>query len=181
MFQKRGRDVGVSIITSTNRPQFFKQILENYNAQLYKPKELIILLNKDSMNLNLYRKLTRKFRNVHIYQIPERETLGKCLNSAVRKSSYPYVAKFDDDDYYSPYYLIEQIQAIQRTGADIIGKRAYLNFLEASSKLVLRFPKQQTKFTGVVSGGTILFKRKIFRKVQFANLSIGEDVNFLRK
>ncbi|MBD3919101.1 glycosyltransferase [Paenibacillus sp. PR3] len=172
---------GVSIVTSTNRPHFFNRILENYNAQLYKTKQLIIILNKDNMNLSKYRKIAHKYKNVQVYQLPERVSLGKCLNFAINKSTYPYITKFDDDDYYSPYYLKEQIKAIRRTGADLVGKKAILNFLESSSKLIIRFPNQQNKYTGLVAGGTILFKRQVFRNVRFANVSIGEDVNFLRR
>jgi GT2 family glycosyltransferase len=51
---------GVSIIVCTNRAQFFDNILQNFNRQRYKVKELIIILNHDSMNLQLYRNRVRK-------------------------------------------------------------------------------------------------------------------------
>jgi glycosyltransferase involved in cell wall biosynthesis len=181
MTRKHGQPNGVSIITSTNRPRFFNQLIRNYNAQQYQPKQLIIILNKDSMNLDKYRMIARKFRNISVFQVPEKVSLGRCLNYAIRKSSYPYIAKFDDDDYYSPHYLTEQIKAIRRSGADLVGKRAHFSYLEASSKLVLRFPKQQSRFTGLVAGGTILLKRKVFRRVRFANVSLGEDTTYLRQ
>lgn len=61
---------GVSIIVCTNRPQFFDNILQNYSRQRYKSKELIIVLNHDSMNLALYQNRVRNLANVHVYQVP---------------------------------------------------------------------------------------------------------------
>ena len=172
---------GVSIITSTNRPQFFNNILRNYKNQLYPTKELIIILNKDRMELTKYRNLAQKYKNVSIYKIPEKESLGSCLNFAVNKTKFPFITKFDDDDFYSPFYLTGQLKALHRSSADVVGKRAYLAYLEARKLLILRFPKQQNKFVRFIAGGTILFRRRVFDHVRFPHVSLGEDVSFLMK
>jgi hypothetical protein len=171
---------GVSIITCTNRPQFFDNILNNYKMQQHKIKELIIILNNDSMNLNKYREITRSFSSIFVFKAPEKVSLGRCLNYAVGKTRYPFIAKFDDDDYYSPYYLTEQMKAITVTGADVVGKRAYLSYLEGRELLILRFPKYQNRFTSYVAGGTLLIRREVLGIVHFANVTLGEDVNFLQ-
>lgn len=170
-------NLGVSIITSTNRPQFFDNILANYRNQQYQKKELIIILNKNSMNLKDYREKARSHKNVSVYKLPEKISLGYCLNFAVKKAKFPLIAKFDDDDYYSRYYLTEQTKALSRTGSDVVGKNAYLAYLESSKKLILRFPMQKHKFIKIVQGSTILFRKRI--EVRFANRSLGEDVNFM--
>ena len=172
---------GISIITSTNRPHFFNNILKNYKDQLHPVKELIIILNKDSMNLAKYRKITQKYKNVSVYKIPEKESLGRCLNYAVSKTKYPFISKFDDDDFYSPFYLTGQMKALYRSNADVVGKRAYLAYLEARKMLILRFPKQQNKFVRFIAGGTILFRRRVFDHVRFPHVSLGEDVSFLSR
>ncbi|MEW9701232.1 glycosyltransferase family 2 protein [Paenibacillus sp. SI8] len=172
---------GVSIIISTNRPQFFANILANYKSQLYKLKELIIVLNKDSMDLSKYRKIVRGHRQVSVFKLPEKVSLGMCLNFAASKTKYPVITKFDDDDYYSPHYLVEQMRALLRSGADVIGKRAYMSYLESRKLLILRFPTKRNKFVGLVAGGTILFKRRVFNHVRFPNTSLGEDVAFLSR
>jgi hypothetical protein len=71
---------GVSVITCTNRPQFFGKIISNFSKQLYQAKELIIILNKDSMALSKYRRKVRAYPNVSVYKIREKRTLGYCLN-----------------------------------------------------------------------------------------------------
>ncbi|MEJ8543734.1 glycosyltransferase [Brevibacillus borstelensis] len=171
---------GVSIITCTNRPHFFNNIIANYKNQFYQIKELVIVINNDSMSLAKYRLKVRGYKDISIYKVPEKVSLGRCLNYAVGKTKYQFIAKFDDDDYYSPYYLKEQMNVLHRTGADIVGKRAYMAYLQARKLLILRFPKQQIKFVRRVAGGTILFRKRVFNRVRFANISLGEDVNFLR-
>jgi glycosyltransferase involved in cell wall biosynthesis len=172
---------GVSIITPTNRPHFFMHILQNYKRQQYPLKELIIVLNKDSMKLSDYRHRVKAYKNVSVYQVAEKYSLGRCLNYAVRQAKYPNIAKFDDDDYYSPYYIAEQIQAINHSGASIVGKWAHMIYVEEKKLLILRFPSQKNRFVKNVAGGSIFFKKRVFKRLRFANRTIGEDANFLKR
>ncbi|NEU59357.1 glycosyltransferase family A protein [Paenibacillus sp. ALJ109b] len=172
---------GVSFIVCTNRPQFFDNILQNYNRQRYKAKELIIILNHDSMNLQLYQNRVRKHANVSVYQVPESISLGQSLNAGITRARFPLIAKFDDDDYYSPFYLKEQVNGLRRTKSDIVGKHSCLVYLGASKTLLVRSPKEKNKYVEFIQGGTLLFKREILKKVRFTDRSIGEDVTFLRQ
>ncbi|WP_223836784.1 glycosyltransferase family 2 protein [Paenibacillus oceani] len=171
---------GVSIITCTNHPGFFKNILNNYRTQRYKRKELIIILNKDNIHLTEWRKKTAMYPDVTVYQVPERISLGQCLNCGICRAKYPLIAKFDHDDYYSPHYLKEQVHALLRTGSPVLGKHACLVYLAASRKLIIRSPHEKNKWVGFIQGGTLLFHKKILKKVRFSDLSLGEDVQFLR-
>lgn len=172
---------GVSIIVCTNRPQFFDNILQNYNRQRYKGKELIIILNHDSMNLQLYQNRVRNYANVSVYQVPESISLGQSLNAGITRARFPLIAKFDDDDYYSPFYLKEQVNGLRRTKSDIVGKHSCLVYLGASKTLLVRSPKEKNKYVEFIQGGTLLFKREVLKKVRFTDRSIGEDVTFLRQ
>ncbi|MBE7678850.1 MULTISPECIES: glycosyltransferase [Paenibacillus] len=172
---------GVSIIVCTNRSQFFDNILTNFKRQQYRSKELIIILNHDGMNLESYRNRVRGQANIHVYQVPERISLGQCLNAGIERARYSLIAKFDDDDYYSAYYLKEQVGALRRTRSDIVGKHSCLVYLGASKKLLIRSPKEASKFSEFVQGGTILFKKEVLKKVRFSDRSVGEDVTFLRQ
>jgi len=170
---------GVSIITCTNSSDFFPTILANFRTQRYKRKELIIILNKDSLRLQEWRRRTAADSRITIYQVPERISLGQCLNCGICRAKYPLIAKFDHDDYYSPYYLREQVKALRHTKSPVIGKHACFVHLEASSKLVIRSPHEKNKFVSFIQGGTILFRKKIVNKVRFSDKSLGEDVTFL--
>lgn len=171
---------GVSIITCTNHPDFFMNILNNYRIQRYKRKELIIIINKDSIKLKEWQEMAAILPNVTVYKVPERISLGQCLNCGISRSKYPLITKFDHDDYYSPYYLREQVKALLRTGSPVVGKHACLVYLAASKKLIIRSPHEKNKFVKFVQGGTLLFRKSILKNVRFSDLSLGEDVKFLQ-
>ena len=90
---------GVSIITCTHLPVYMDNIFNNYSRQTYPIKELIIILNSSCLNIANWNKKAQAYDNVKIYQRPENDSVGACLNYAVRQTSYPYIANFDHDDY----------------------------------------------------------------------------------
>ncbi|MGO0059456.1 glycosyltransferase family 2 protein [Brevibacillus fluminis] len=177
----QGSRVGVSVVTCTNRPQFFRRLLENYQNQMLPHKELIIILNNDRMNLRQYRALVGPMKNVSVYQLPQSFSLGRCLNFGVRQARYPFVAKFDDDDYYGPHYLVRQLRALVVTKAHVVGKLAHFLYLKGRQLLVLQLPHQGNRFVNWIAGGTIMARRSLFLQVPFPDRSLGEDVGFLRK
>ncbi|WP_179031092.1 glycosyltransferase [Paenibacillus kribbensis] len=166
---------GVSIITCTNRQSYLSNLFNNYSRQIHPKKELIIIVNNNKIPLAPYQTLAKKFRNVHIFRVPARSSLGACLNYAVKKTKYRYIAKFDDDDYYAPYYLTESLQTFQKTNADVIGKRAHYMYLRGSKTLILRFPHDENRPVTLIPGATLVIKRNVFNKVHFPDKSVGED------
>lgn len=174
-----GGKEGVSVITCTNKPAFMNNIFANYKNQTFHKKELIIVLNNNAMNIQNWRKKANAYQHVSIYQLPQSTSLGHCLNFAVKYSKYEYIAKFDDDDFYAPKYLSDSIRLFKTTKADIIGKRSYFTYFEHKHMLMIRFPNQENRFVPLVHGGTFIVKREVFKRVKFADRSIGEDVRFL--
>lgn len=171
----------VSIITITNRHRFIKNLFKNYKRQTHSKKELIIIVNDNKIPLASYKHAAKKLRNVKIFRMPAHYTLGACLNFAVKKSKNNYIAKFDDDDYYAPYYLTDILKAFKKTNADIVGKRAHYMYLHGSKTLILRFREDENKFVSKLPGATLVIKRKVFNKVTFPNQSTGEDDIFCMK
>jgi cellulose synthase/poly-beta-1,6-N-acetylglucosamine synthase-like glycosyltransferase len=169
---------GISIIVSTNRPQFMNHMLRNYLRQRWTKKELIVIVNKEYVDMRPYQRMARSIANIQVFHLPpSRNTLGRCLNFATNRAKYSYVAKMDDDEYYAPLYLVGMMRAFRRSRADIVGKKAYFIHLSGSQLLLQRF-NTPNRFVNIVSGGTIIFKRKVWNQVKFPNRSIGEDVVF---
>lgn len=171
---------GVSIVACTNRPAFFANMLDNYARQRYSRKQLIVIVNKDGVDLKALGRQAARLPDVSVYRVPERISLGQCLNCGISRARYPLIAKFDHDDYYSPYYLNEQVRALLRTGSSVVGKNACFVYLAASRRLIVRSPGERQRFMNFVQGGTILFRRKVLKDARFADISLGEDVRFLR-
>ncbi|TYP79801.1 glycosyl transferase family 2 [Paenibacillus methanolicus] len=153
-------------------------MVDNYARQRYASKELIILINHDEHNLDDYYRATRDDPNIRIASLPKETSLGACLNYAASLARYELIAKFDDDDYYAPNYLAESVDTLRRTDADIVGKRAHYMYLSGRSLLLLRYRRMENRPARQVQGATLLFKRRVLRKVRFQDVNRGECVRF---
>lgn len=166
----------VSIIVSTMRNNAIDNVFQNFERQLYKNKEMIIVLNNNDMDKDLWKSKAKKYKNVKVYMLDESNSLGKCLNFAVSKSKYDIVAKFDDDDYYGPKYLSDSIKALKY--ADVIGKAASFVYFKKDKILGLRSPLKENKYVKHMDGPTLIIKKHVFNKVKFADIHRGVDTQF---
>lgn len=171
---------GVSVITCTNRPDSLSRITDNYCRQNHKPRELIIILNNNTMDLAKWQAAVESFPDIRVYQLDETTSLGQCMNYAIENSSFNYVAKFDDDDYYAPSYLKRQMAAFTYTNADIVGKCTRYIFFSARKILAIDNPGQENKYVKFVCGPTMVINKKVFKAVKFQNITLGEDTEFLK-
>lgn len=155
-------------------------IFKNYTSQKWKDKELIIILNHDEMDIDKWNKKASHYQNIVIYQLPQKVTLGECLNYGIERSKHDVIAKFDDDDFYGPYYLEEQMQALKNKDADLIGKKSVYTYIESENALGILHPNNENNYVNSVKGHTFLFKKELFKKVQFTPKNVGEDTQFWR-
>lgn len=175
-------NTGVTIITSTIRTEHMTDIFENYNRQEWPAKELIVTVNDNDIALLPYKELAQQYDNVRVFRVDGRLNLGACLNYAVARARYRYIAKFDDDDYYSPHYLDEAMFLFSKKNADVVGKRSCYFFFPHRSVLLLR--KTTVKPYGRcrrIAGATIMFHKRVFKKVSFSTkLVAGSDARFVQ-
>lgn len=177
----------VSIITCTMRDHQMETVFSNYAKQNWLEKELIIILNNDSMDVRKWKKKSEEYKNVQVFQLPKERYLGECLNFGIEQATYPVVAKFDDDDYYAPDYIYEAMQALEKTGASIVGKTSIYMYFSALNLLAVYMPGNEHKFTHferrlnskLVMGGTLVFDKEINKKIKFPNKKVGTDSDFL--
>lgn len=175
------QDTGVTIITPSNSLNAMDKVFSNYSRQKWKVKELIVVLNNDNMNINEWKKRAREFKNISVYQLSEKKNIGSCLNFAIDKSKFDYIAKFDDDDYYGPNYLKGLMGLFNHTDADIVGKAAFYIYFENNQSLILKFSRLENKKVKHVAGATMLIKKSIFNHVRFSqHLLVGSDTEFLK-
>lgn len=173
-------NLGVSIITCTNKFQYMNNIFNNYENQKHPKKELIIILNNNNLDIICWKNKAKSFNNVNIYQLDEKVTLGECLNFAVKKTKFDIIAKFDDDDYYGINYLSHSLKAFEYTGAAILGKYTTFVYFENSQTLAIRNPNRDQRYTYRVEGSTLIIKKNVFEKVKFKKLNLGEDAQFCK-
>lgn len=170
----------VSIITCTNKPYHMNNIFSNYNRQNFKNKELIVILNNNNLDIKRWKNASKKFHNIRIYAIDEKISLGNCLNSAVEKARFNYIAKLDDDDYYGPNYLTQAINAFQYTNASIVGKGSYYVYFKPSNILAVAHGAKENSYVKFVAGPSLVIKKNLFNIIKFRDVSIGEDKYLLQ-
>jgi len=172
----------VSIICCTMRSSYMDNIFNNYERQEFGKKEMIIILNSDDMDIGLWETKARRYANVSVYQVSEKHKLGRCLNEGIAKAKYDIIAKFDDDDYYAPHYLLEAVDQLKKSDASIIGKHTTYVYFEQIEALMLYREGREHKYRNKVKGGTLVFKRSVWDHVKFSERKeFGSDTSFLNR
>lgn len=170
---------GVSIIVATAKLKYIDNIFSNYARLIYPDTELIIILNKNKLNINDYSMKSIGIKNVRIFQLDESCTLGECLNYGIEQARYDYISKMDDDDYYGPNYLTDLMNVFKYTDAKVTAKVSRFIFFEHINVLGIFLPNYENKFVSSdVAGGTLTFKKEVFNKVRFRNMNCAEDREF---
>lgn len=170
----------VSVITCTNKQGFMENILQNFMRQEYGNKELIVVLNNNAVIEREWLDRTSGHGNIRVLRMDESKTLGECLNFAVEQAKGSFIAKFDDDDYYAPFYLTDMIDCFKYADAEIVGKYSYYCYLEDLGILALRFKGLEYRYTDFLSGATMVAKKEVFDSVRFDSLPSGTDTQFYR-
>ncbi|NHN32235.1 glycosyltransferase family 2 protein [Paenibacillus sp. S3N08] len=160
-------------------------VFRNYGSQDYTKKELIIILNRDGMDLTKWQKNAKGYQDVSIYQRPSKVSLGECLNYGIKRCKYNTIAKMDDDDYYTPEYLSQQMKAMKKKKADLVCKRTVYMYFKKEKTLALHLDNKEVNTfltkEGGIKGSTLVFKKKVGKKVKFPEINRGEDTFFSKK
>ena len=168
----------VTIIACTMRSAFMDNVFANYDRQVWKNKEMIIVLNEDNMDLEAWQERARQYpeNEVRVYQLPQTYKLGKCLNFAIGQAKNGIIAKFDDDDYYGAKYLRESMLAIKSGKASIIGKHSSYVYFEEMKALMVYRPGGEGKYLRAIKGGTLVFRKSVWNRVKFPEFrQVGTD------
>ncbi|MCJ8013523.1 glycosyltransferase [Paenibacillus sp. KQZ6P-2] len=171
----------VSVITCTKREHLIENVFANYIRQEWAAKELIIILNNNEMDISKWKEKAATYEGITVYQVPEDQNLGACLNFGVSRAKYDYIAKLDDDDYYAPFYLTDMMHAFGESDADIVGKRAFFIYFERKKCLALKYPDRQNRYVSHLAGATLVVKKNVFDHVTFrTDIVVGSDSLFLK-
>lgn len=188
-FNPFGNYPKISVVCSTNRIDNFQMIIDNFSRQTYTNKELIIIFNIDiCVQLENIIGQINTYANTNIIpiQIDSKYSLGYCLNYGIEISSGEIISKFDDDDYYGINYLLDMYFSLLISNADLVGKCANLVYSLENKEFWIRYYHvnyenytYQANKMNFICGPTLFFKRKVYSKCRFRDLTNGEDTNFI--
>lgn len=177
-------DIGISVITSTNRKYNLNKYIENINQQSYVHLQVVLITHGFTLTTketeNIYNEINNNIE-LNIIHINEEAPLGVCLNTAIKHIKYDYVAKMDDDDFYFNNYLIDSWIASKYSDADLVGKLTSYTFLENAKMIIQKHKNTNRKYNDFVMGATFFAKSSLMKKYMFSNLPTGEDSDFLRR
>lgn len=175
----------VAVICSSNRPADLPNLLRSVGDQSHADLELVLVAHGGGWDMAQTEEaldgLDGQLRRVQLLSMPDDVSLGHCLNAALLATDARFVAKFDSDDRYGHNYLVDALRAHGYAGAGIVGKHTYYTHLEATDEYWLRFPGNEFRYTGTMSGGTFVIDRDIVDDQPFADVSLGEDRDYLRR
>lgn len=173
----------VSAMIVTNRPHQVDHALASVAAQRGVEVQLVLVTHGFQLSPeDLRSRLTHHGITEAAYsQADPSWELGTCLRRAVDLAEGEYAAKMDDDDIYGPYYLHDLLCAQRFSGAEVVGKEAHYMHLSAQQAVLLRFPEREHRWTDRVMGPTITAARRLFQEIPFADLTKGEDTDWLRR
>lgn len=168
----------ITVIACTMRSSFIDNVFENYDRQLWKDKQMIIVLNNDNMDIQTYQERASQYpeNEVRVIQLPQKYKLGKCLNHAIELAEDGIIAKFDDDDYYGPKFLREAARAIKSGKASIVGKNTSFIYFETNRALMIFRKGGEEKYVRSIKGGTLVFRKSVWERVPFPEFKeVGTD------
>ncbi|TGO06699.1 glycosyltransferase family protein [Serinibacter arcticus] len=179
---REARTPRVTALVSTIRPERVDLVLETLGSQVGVEVQLALLAHGWDLDEADLRRRARDhgLDDVVVLSADRSVALGTCLNRLVEVADGAVVAKIDDDDLYGPQYLLDQVNALGYSGADVVGKQAHYVHLVTSGLTALRHADREHHFTDLVTGPSIVAGTDLVRDIPFAELTRGEDTGFLR-
>lgn len=164
----------VVVVVPLSRPSMVPNVLENFERQTFQAKRLLIVENG--------RALGHWQGPGEVLRAPGVASAGAAKNVALAhlRASLPesrnFVSIFDDDDYYGPRYLEEQVQVLSQGKYPIVGKAQH--FIEDDRGFWLLNRYVSSCEYDWCCGGTQTFD--LARVRTFLEKPVGEDVHFVR-
>ena len=171
----------VSCLLVTMRPGELADAVARYDGQSYPNRSLVVVCHRfGTDDLRAAADLLATRDDVTLMRRDAATTLGECVNVAARAARGDILAKWDDDDLYGPGYVEDAVNALRYSKRDVIVKAAQYTFIEAKNVTILRRPgAEETDFDGDASGGSYVFRRRVWEDAPFPHRNRAIDVKFL--
>ncbi len=173
----RDRDPLVSCVMPTrDRAEYARQAVRYFLRQDYPEKELIIV--DDGVQPLEGFESDSRIRHI---RLPSRVSIGAKRNLGCELARGEFVAQWDDDDWYGPRRLSEQIAPLANGGADITGMiTGHIVELNRWAFWCITPEIHRLMFAWDVHGSTLAYRRKLWSDgTRYPNISLGEDAMFL--
>jgi glycosyltransferase involved in cell wall biosynthesis len=162
------------IMPTADRRPYVAEAVAAFLAQDYPRRELIVLDEGHDPVADLMPADAR----VRYQRIPRGQSLGRTRNQACALARGELIVHWDDDDWHAYWRLSFQVQALLEAGADLCGlERLWFYDPNGRRAWQYRHPGGSPPW---VAGGSLCYRRSLWERVRFPDVSVGEDTRFVR-
>lgn len=161
------------ILPTYNRRGFLPHAIHYFLRQDYPNRELLIVDD----GADAVGDLVPDDPRIRYLRLPKKITLGAKLNLCCAETRGPYIAQWDDDDWYGADRLTRQMQAMRRTNADVcgIGDLLYYDLFRGTGHRYIYPPNERPW----VLGASLFFRRALWDRLRFVEVDVGMDGLFV--
>ena len=171
----------ITCILVSKRPKFLRHIAAQLNQQVYSNIKVIFVSHGPVIDeADVLRVFNKRFEVQYLTYPAVDTVLADGLNLALSKCKTDFVAKIDDDDFYGPNYISDQVLALRYSSASVVGKSSYFVHLKETDQTGLRFKDKHYRFMKRIHGGTLVWSRLRVEYQRFDRVIQGTDSLFLK-
>jgi len=162
------------IMPTADRRPYVAEAIAAFLAQDYPRRELIVLDEGEDPVSDLMPADPR----VRYQRIARGQSLGRTRDQACALAQGELIVHWDDDDWHAYWRLSFQVQALLEAGADLCGlERLWFYDPQSRRAWQYRHPGSSPPW---VAGGSLCYRRALWERVRFTDVSVGEDTRFVR-
>ncbi len=163
------------IMPTRDRHRFAAQAIRYFRAQDYPRRELVIVDDGEQALTGL----DAGCADIRYLRLPRRATLGEKRNLACEAARGEIIAHWDDDDWMAPWRLRYQLERLRAAGAGLCGLSVLLHYdVIDGAGWQYAYPARPGR---LLAGGTLCYRRSLWRRGGFEAVNDGEDTRFLLK
>ncbi|HLK88357.1 MAG TPA: glycosyltransferase [Polyangia bacterium] len=164
------------IMPTWNRGHFVPQAIRYFLRQDLTDSELVIVDDGSEPVASL---VPAHPRVRYVRLEGSRLTVGEKRNRACALASGTFIAHWDDDDWYPPWRLSRQIEALSRRQAELCGTRSELFYDPAADRAwCYDFGGAARNF---LTGTSLVYRRALWQRQPFDDVRVGEDLRFVSR
>ena len=161
------------IMPTANRPGYVSIAISSFLEQDYQNAEMVII--DDGTEVANTR--IPDHPKIRYFCAEPLGSIGMKRNAACEMAKGEIILHWDDDDIYASDWITRQVNALISSGADITGlNKIMLQSFTSDLSFTYEDKKEELPW---LCGATFAYQKSLWDHYHFADLQIGEDIDFL--
>jgi glycosyltransferase involved in cell wall biosynthesis len=161
------------LMPTRDRRPFVGRAVAQFMAQDYPDRELVVIDD----GVDRIADLLPDDPRIRLLRSEQRLAVGAKRNLACEAARGDVLMHWDDDDWMAPWRVRYQMSELEARGAQVCGL-ARLYFYDAGARRAWEYVYPDG-VRGWVAGGTLCYRRDVWRNHRFPDINEGEDTRFV--